>query len=144
MFNVIYLVSGGEPGGSTNILVTDAYRWAFERGERYGMAAAYAHDHLPDPAAVDGVRHPHRAQQGGRMKRRPRRRDRIADRTSHVIVLVAVVLYPVLLVCKKAFEPGRHFALSASPIPSTITLDHFSDLFGARGGTASCCSCATR
>ena len=42
MFNVIYLVSAGQPGGSTNILVTDAYRWAFERGERYGMAAAYA------------------------------------------------------------------------------------------------------
>ena len=42
MFNVIYLVSAGRPGGSTNILVTDAYRWAFERGERYGMAAAEA------------------------------------------------------------------------------------------------------
>ena len=42
MFNVIYLVSRGEPGGSTNILVTEAYRWAFERGERYGLAAAYA------------------------------------------------------------------------------------------------------
>jgi arabinogalactan oligomer/maltooligosaccharide transport system permease protein len=42
MFNVIYLVSEGKPGGKTNILVTDAYRWAFERGERYGMAAAYA------------------------------------------------------------------------------------------------------
>jgi ABC-type sugar transport system permease subunit len=41
-FNVVFLVSAGEPGGSTNILVTDAYRWAFERGERYGMAAAYA------------------------------------------------------------------------------------------------------
>ncbi|HTJ41949.1 MAG TPA: sugar ABC transporter permease [Kofleriaceae bacterium] len=41
MFNVIFLVSGGKPGGSTDILVTDAYRWAFERGERYGMAAAY-------------------------------------------------------------------------------------------------------
>jgi arabinogalactan oligomer/maltooligosaccharide transport system permease protein len=42
MFNVIYLVSGGKPGDSTNILVTDAYRWAFERGGRYGMAAAEA------------------------------------------------------------------------------------------------------
>ncbi len=42
MFNVIYLVSNGQPGGSTDILVTDAYRWAFERGERYGLAAAYA------------------------------------------------------------------------------------------------------
>jgi ABC-type sugar transport system permease subunit len=41
MFNVIYLVSAGKPGNATNILVTDAYRWAFERGERYGMAAAY-------------------------------------------------------------------------------------------------------
>lgn len=40
MFNVIALVSGGKPGGSTDILVTDAYRWAFERGEQYGMAAA--------------------------------------------------------------------------------------------------------
>ena len=42
MFNVIYLVSNGQPGGSTDILITDAYRWAFERGERYGMASAYA------------------------------------------------------------------------------------------------------
>ena len=42
MFNVIFLVSGGKPGDSTNILVTDAYRWAFERGGRYGMAAAEA------------------------------------------------------------------------------------------------------
>jgi len=42
MFNVIYLVSGGEPGGSTDILITEAYRWAFIRYERYGLAAAYA------------------------------------------------------------------------------------------------------
>jgi arabinogalactan oligomer/maltooligosaccharide transport system permease protein len=42
MFNVIYLVSGGRPAGSTDILVTQAYRWAFERGQRYGLAAAYA------------------------------------------------------------------------------------------------------
>jgi ABC-type sugar transport system permease subunit len=42
MFNIIYLVSAGKPGDSTNILVTDAYRWAFERGERYGIAGAEA------------------------------------------------------------------------------------------------------
>ncbi len=42
MFNVIYLVSEGAPGGGTDILVTEAYRWAFERGERYGLASAYA------------------------------------------------------------------------------------------------------
>jgi arabinogalactan oligomer / maltooligosaccharide transport system permease protein len=51
-----------------------------------------------------------------------------------LIVLCACVLYPVMLVCKKAFEPGRHFALSPSPIPETVTLDHFRELFGARGG----------
>ncbi len=41
MFNVIYLVSGGEPRDETNILISEAYRWAFERGARYGYAAAY-------------------------------------------------------------------------------------------------------
>jgi arabinogalactan oligomer/maltooligosaccharide transport system permease protein len=42
MFNIIYLVSGGEPGGSTDILVSEAYRWAFQRHEQYGFAAAYS------------------------------------------------------------------------------------------------------
>lgn len=42
MFNIIYLVSGGEPEGSTEILITEAYRWAFHRQEQYGYAAAYA------------------------------------------------------------------------------------------------------
>jgi arabinogalactan oligomer / maltooligosaccharide transport system permease protein len=42
MFNVVFLVSGGEPDGSTEILVSDAYRWAFTRDAQYGYAAAYA------------------------------------------------------------------------------------------------------
>lgn len=42
MFNIIYLVSGGEPDSSTDILISDAYRWAFTRGQRYGYASAYA------------------------------------------------------------------------------------------------------
>ncbi len=42
MFNVVYLVSGGEPGSKTDILISEAYRWAFERGQRYGYAAAYS------------------------------------------------------------------------------------------------------
>jgi arabinogalactan oligomer/maltooligosaccharide transport system permease protein len=50
-----------------------------------------------------------------------------------LIVLVAIVLYPVMLVCKKAFEPGPNFALSASPVPSDVTLEHFRQLLGARG-----------
>ena len=41
MFNIVYLVSGGRPEGATDILITEAYRWAFER-ERYGYAAAYS------------------------------------------------------------------------------------------------------
>jgi arabinogalactan oligomer/maltooligosaccharide transport system permease protein len=55
---------------------------------------------------------------------------------AHVLlaIVVAVVLYPVMLVCKKAFEPGPAFALSASPVPSDVTLAHFSDLFSKRGG----------
>jgi arabinogalactan oligomer/maltooligosaccharide transport system permease protein len=41
-FNVIFLVSGGEPDGATEILVSEAYRWAFTRQAQYGYAAAYA------------------------------------------------------------------------------------------------------
>jgi arabinogalactan oligomer/maltooligosaccharide transport system permease protein len=41
MFNIIFLVTGGEPNSSTEILVTQAYKYAFER-YRYGYAAAYS------------------------------------------------------------------------------------------------------
>ncbi len=40
-FNVIYLVSAGEPSGATEILITQAYKLAFEQ-YRYGYAAAYS------------------------------------------------------------------------------------------------------
>ena len=42
MFNVVFLVSAGEPDGTTEILVSEAYRWAFTRGQQTGYAAAYA------------------------------------------------------------------------------------------------------
>jgi arabinogalactan oligomer / maltooligosaccharide transport system permease protein len=42
MFNIIYLVSGGEPDGTTEILISEAYKWAFQRQQQYGYAAAYA------------------------------------------------------------------------------------------------------
>jgi arabinogalactan oligomer/maltooligosaccharide transport system permease protein len=42
MFNVVFLVSAGEPDGTTEILVSEAYRWAFTRGHQTGYAAAYA------------------------------------------------------------------------------------------------------
>jgi arabinogalactan oligomer/maltooligosaccharide transport system permease protein len=41
MFNVIYLVSGGEPAGANEILITKAYKIAFEE-YRYAYAAAYS------------------------------------------------------------------------------------------------------
>ena len=50
-----------------------------------------------------------------------------------LVVIAMIVLYPVMLVLKKAFEPGRQFALSASPVPTDLTLDHFRDLALARG-----------
>jgi arabinogalactan oligomer / maltooligosaccharide transport system permease protein len=41
MFNIIFLVTAGEPGGATEILVTQAYKYAFQQ-YRYGYAAAYS------------------------------------------------------------------------------------------------------
>ena len=40
-FNVIYLVSAGQPAGATEILITQAYKLAFQQ-YRYGYAAAYS------------------------------------------------------------------------------------------------------
>jgi arabinogalactan oligomer/maltooligosaccharide transport system permease protein len=42
MFNVVFLVSGGDPDGTTDTLVSEAYRWAFTREQQYGYAAAYS------------------------------------------------------------------------------------------------------
>ena len=67
------------------------------------------------------------------MNRRPSLGKMIAVYAA-LIVTTAVVLYPVMLVCKKAFEPGQTFALSASPIPHTFTLENFANLMSARGG----------
>ncbi|MDQ3369798.1 MAG: sugar ABC transporter permease [Myxococcota bacterium] len=50
-----------------------------------------------------------------------------------LILLCALVLYPVMIILKKAIEPGRQFALSASPIPSEVTGEHYRELFSARG-----------
>src|SRR5882724_899313 len=41
MFNIIFLVSAGEPQGATEILITKAYKLAFQQ-YRYGYAAAYS------------------------------------------------------------------------------------------------------
>lgn len=41
MFNIVYLVTAGEPAHATEILVTQAYKFAFEKYQ-YGYAAAYS------------------------------------------------------------------------------------------------------
>ncbi len=41
MFNIIFLVSGGEPAGANEILITKAYKIAFEQYQ-YAYAAAYS------------------------------------------------------------------------------------------------------
>jgi TRAP-type C4-dicarboxylate transport system permease large subunit len=41
MFNIIYLVSGGAPAGANEILITKAYKIAFEE-YRYAYSAAYS------------------------------------------------------------------------------------------------------
>jgi arabinogalactan oligomer / maltooligosaccharide transport system permease protein len=67
------------------------------------------------------------------MQHRPRLVFRVLAYVA-LVAITAIVLYPVMLVLKKAFEPGRDFALSASPIPHEVTGEHFRDLFAARGG----------
>ena len=67
------------------------------------------------------------------MNAKPRLATRIAVHLG-LVALVTVVLYPVMLVCKKAFEPGgSDLASSPSPIPRVVTTEHFRALFGARG-----------
>ncbi|UUZ60951.1 carbohydrate ABC transporter permease [Nocardioides sp. B-3] len=41
MFPIIYFVTGGQPAGETEILVTGAYRAAFESIRNYSLAATY-------------------------------------------------------------------------------------------------------
>lgn len=41
MFPIIFFVTGGEPAGETEILVTGAFRYAFEGLRNYSMAATY-------------------------------------------------------------------------------------------------------
>ena len=65
-------------------------------------------------------------------RRAPRLWLRIAVHAG-LCICAAVVLYPVLLVLKKAFEPGQSFALSPSPVPDEVTFDHFRSLFSATG-----------
>ena len=41
MFPVIFLVTGGQPAGQSEVLVTGAFRAAFEGIRQYALASAY-------------------------------------------------------------------------------------------------------
>jgi arabinogalactan oligomer/maltooligosaccharide transport system permease protein len=51
----------------------------------------------------------------------------------HAILVVATVatLYPILWVLKMALSPSQGFSLSASPLPTAVTLQNFRDVIGA-------------
>lgn len=51
----------------------------------------------------------------------------------HLFVAAAAVatLYPILIVMRKAVEPGQDFALSPSPIPAAFTAQQFLDVAGS-------------
>ncbi len=51
---------------------------------------------------------------------------------AHVALVGAsiIAIYPVLWVVKMAISPGRSFAGSISPIPTAVTLEHFSRVTG--------------
>jgi arabinogalactan oligomer/maltooligosaccharide transport system permease protein len=66
------------------------------------------------------------------MSRRPSAA-KLAATYAGLVVITALTLYPVALVLKKAFEPGRHFASSPSPLPSAASLDNFTALLGTEG-----------
>ncbi len=65
------------------------------------------------------------------MSRRPHG-SKIVGTYLGLIAVTTVTLYPVMLVLKKAFEPGRHFATSPSPIPTHASLDNFRELMHMR------------
>ncbi|MCO4747264.1 MAG: sugar ABC transporter permease [Proteobacteria bacterium] len=48
-----------------------------------------------------------------------------------LVLITAVVLYPVLWVVKMAVEPGQSFAMGLSPIPSAVSLEHFEHVVGS-------------
>ena len=47
-----------------------------------------------------------------------------------LIMVTIAVLYPVLWVLKMALSPGQAFSLDPNPIPTTVTLEHFSHVIG--------------
>jgi len=53
----------------------------------------------------------------------------VLTHTGLIIVTIAV-LYPVLWVLKMALSPGQAFSLDPNPIPTTVTLEHFSHVIG--------------
>ena len=135
MFNVVYLVSAGEPGRkSTEILISEAYRWAFSRGNRYGYAAAYAvliifgvllmysrgcQPASPAAGCSDGGGSP---SVGAAWCS--------CTRDLALVLITIATLYPILWVVRLALSPGQAMAIdrvavvrSSRRSPSTTSVD---------------------
>ena len=126
MFNVVFLVSGGDPDGTTDILVSEAYRWAFTRNAQYGYACAYAVliFLLLLGAARVGIR------SEASVSQRSSPRNVLESVLAHVVVLVAVgiAIYPVLWVVSLALSSSVVLEPRVLPIPTDPTLDHLREV----------------
>ena len=47
-----------------------------------------------------------------------------------LLLVTAMVLYPVLWVIKMALDPSQSFSMGLSPIPETVSLDNFRNVIG--------------
>jgi hypothetical protein len=92
-------------GGRHEILITEAYKLAFEQ-YRYGYAAAYSTIIFVILLAYGDVAEPHHPSHGGDRHEPPG--DQMPHAPLHLfLILVAITLYPVLWVVTIAFSGGR-------------------------------------
>src|SRR5262249_47939709 len=98
------------------------------------------HPHFRNSSDLGGLWHPpafarqnHQNHPNHMTSNVPRPLIRIAVH-AFLCALTAAVLYPVALVVKKSIEPGNHFALSPSPIPQTVSGEHFQALLSGDNG----------
>ena len=156
LFDLVYILTGGGPGGTTETLSYNVYKVAFfgfdtGRASAYGMLDGDRRDHrraplpaLPQPSAGalgDGHAHParRRRRQGhrGRDRRPPpiRRRRKLGSGIEIVLLAIfaIVMLFPVLWMLETALKDTRDiYAVPAKVITGwTPTLDHVKDVFSS-------------
>ncbi len=141
MFNVVFLVSGGEPDGTTDILVSRGVPLGLHAREPVRLRRRLRGAHLPPAlrrrrasARAPSRRRPRRRREAGRLwQEKGERVTPLESVASHVLLVLAVAfaLYPVLWVVSLAFSgdapawcrevlPFPHHAHAATP-PAVVT-----------------------